>query len=266
MSLLDIALAWTTYADSHHLPRPRRAAERLRGLAEGADEGAAHPFGIAESRELRDAFDRFRRGLHALSRHFDAQTLDRLRRRGAGLGDEGAGKMPRAHAGLFGEVFHRQRCIEMFARPDQEFSEAAARRFQFQQRRELRLAAAAAVIEHELARGLLRDLLAKILGHHGERQIDAGSDAGRTPDVAVADEDLVRLQLHLGIGGKKMRCTPPMRGGAAAVEQAGFGKDVGAGADAGDADAALCQFPHERERLRADRRPPRALASRDNQG
>ena len=61
----------------------------MRGLAEGADEGAAHPFGIAESRELRDAFDRFRRGLHALSRHFDAQTLDRLRRRGAGLGDEG---------------------------------------------------------------------------------------------------------------------------------------------------------------------------------
>jgi hypothetical protein len=25
------------------LPRPRRAAQRLRGLAEGADEGAAHP-------------------------------------------------------------------------------------------------------------------------------------------------------------------------------------------------------------------------------
>ena len=31
----------------------------------------------------------------------------------------------------------------------------------------------------------------------------------------------------------------PMRGGAAAVEQAGLGEDIGAGADAGDADATF---------------------------
>ena len=72
------------------------------------------------------------------------------------------------------------------------------RRLQFQQRGELRLAAAAAVVEHELARGLLRDLVAVILRHHRQRQIDAGGDAGRTPDIAVADEDPVGLQLYLG--------------------------------------------------------------------
>ena len=60
------------------------------------------------------------------------------------------------------------------------------------------------------------------------------------PDVAVADEDAVGLQLHLRIGFEKMPRALPMRGGAAAVEQAGFGEDIGAGADAGDADAALC--------------------------
>src|ERR1700682_1714073 len=110
--------------------------------------------------------------------------------------------MPRTHAGLLGQVLDGEWRIEMLARPGQKRSEAPARRFQFQQRRELRLAAAAAVIEHELARGLLRDLLAMILGYHGERQIDAGGDPRRTPDVAVADEDLVRLQFYLGIGGK----------------------------------------------------------------
>jgi NhaP-type Na+/H+ or K+/H+ antiporter len=39
-------------------PRPRRAAKRLRGLAEGADEGAAHPLRIAEAGRLRHLLDR----------------------------------------------------------------------------------------------------------------------------------------------------------------------------------------------------------------
>ena len=46
----------------------------------------------------------------------------------------------------------------------------------------------------------------------------------------------------------------PMRGGAAAVEQAGFREDIGARADAGDADAALGHRAHEGERLCAGRR------------
>ena len=45
----------------------------------------------------------------------------------------------------------------------------------------------------------------------------------------------------------------PMRGGAAAIEQAGLGKDVGAGADAGETDAASCHGPHEVKRLLAPR-------------
>ena len=58
----------------------------------------------------------------------------------------------------------------------------------------------------------------------------------------------------------------PMRGGAAAVEQAGFGQHVGAGADAGDADAALGHRAHEgrassshvRRGLARPRRRPRS--------
>src|SRR6185437_4036124 len=60
------------------LSRPRRTAQRLRRLAEGADESAPHPLGIAEAGDLGDALDRLAGGLHALARHLDAQPLDRL--------------------------------------------------------------------------------------------------------------------------------------------------------------------------------------------
>ena len=41
-----------------NLRRPRRAPQRLRRLAEGADKGAPHPIRVAKPGELRDAFDR----------------------------------------------------------------------------------------------------------------------------------------------------------------------------------------------------------------
>ena len=93
-------------------PKARMKARRIRS-------GSRKP--VAS----RDALDRLAGGLHALPRHLDAQPLHRLRRRGAGLGDEGAGKMPRTHAGLLGEILHRQRRVEMFARPGQQRPEAA---------------------------------------------------------------------------------------------------------------------------------------------
>src|SRR5439155_26003582 len=108
---------------------------------------------------------------------------------------------------------------------------------------ELRLAAAAAVIEHELPRGLLRDVIAEILRDYRQRQVDAGGDPRRTPDVAVAHENPVGLQFYSRIGRQEMPGALPVRGGASAVEQAGFGKDVGSGADAGDAHRSLCRCP-----------------------
>ena len=147
-------------------------------------------------------------------------------------------------------------------------TEAAGRRFQFQQRGELRLAAAAAVIEHELARGLLRDFVAEIFRHHRQRKIDAGADA--RPNVQILPS---RVKMRSGssftlrIGAEEMPGARPMRGGAAAVEQAGFGQDVGARADAGDAHAALGHRAHERQascrispRPSPPRRPPRSAS------
>ena len=62
-----------------------------------------------------------------------------------------------------------------------------------------------------------------------------------------------------------MPCALPMRGGAAAVEQAGLGEQMGAGADAGDANAAFCQPPHEGERGLAFRRLVHPLAAGHDQ-
>jgi hypothetical protein len=60
-----------TVADRRALPGPCRTTQRLRRLAEGADEGAAHPLRIAKAGGLRHALDRLAGGLHALPRHFD---------------------------------------------------------------------------------------------------------------------------------------------------------------------------------------------------
>src|SRR6185437_6311339 len=62
--------AWMSL-DRRTLPRSCRATQRLRRLAEGADEGAAHPLRIAKAGRLRDALDRLTGRLHALPRHFD---------------------------------------------------------------------------------------------------------------------------------------------------------------------------------------------------
>src|SRR4051812_351951 len=118
--------------DEFSLSCPCRAPQRLRRLTEGADESAPHALGVAEAGCLRDELDRLARGLHALARDLDAQALDGLRGRRAGLGGKGAGKMPRTHASAVGEIFDRQAGVEVLARPGQQRAEAPVRRLQFQ--------------------------------------------------------------------------------------------------------------------------------------
>ena len=123
-------------------PRPRRAAQRLRRLAEGADEGAAHPLGIGEAGRLGDALDRLAddctraraTSMRSRSIAFDGvMPVSAMKARA---------KCRALMPALLGEVLHRQRRVEMFARPGKQRLEAPGRRLQFQQRRELRLAAA----------------------------------------------------------------------------------------------------------------------------
>ncbi|MEY9481254.1 hypothetical protein ABH981_005467 [Bradyrhizobium ottawaense] len=104
-----------------------------------------------------------------------------------------------------------------------------------------------------------------VLGDHRERQIDARRNSCRRPDIAVAGEDLVRLELHLRIARDEIARPPPMRGGAAAVEQPRLGQHIGARADARHAHAAPRQPLHEGARDLAARGIRNARAARDHQ-
>ena len=237
--------------------RIEAARERVQSSRE-AIELVAEATGFGDPERMRRAF------IRAFGQ--PPQALDRFRRRRAGLGGKGAREMPRAHAGTIGQVLHRQRRVEIFARPGQQRAEPAVRRLQLQQRGELRLAAAAAMIEHELARGVLRDLLAMVLHDHGQRKVDPGGDAGRTPDVAVTHENAVRLELDVRIGAEKLPRALPMRGGALAIEQTGRCEDEGAGTDTGDAGAAPGRAAHKAPYAGVVRGRLDAITAGDDQG
>src|SRR5215207_293729 len=59
-----------------------------------------------------------------------------------------------------------------------------------------------------------RDLAAEVLLDERQREVHAGGDARRGGHVAVADEDLVGLDLDLRMAPPKLRAVGPVRGGA----------------------------------------------------
>ncbi len=79
------------------------------------------------------------------------------------------GEVARAHRRLLGQMVDAQIFIQPLARPGEQRAEPAARPFQIEQRRELRLAARPLAIDDELLGGAAGDLLAQILGDQRER-------------------------------------------------------------------------------------------------
>ena len=163
------------------------------------------------------------RGVAGLDRRpgdLQAQALHGLCGRRPGLRREGAGEVPRAHGGAVGEALDGQRLGEMRAHPLDQLDEAAGPPAQFHERRELRLAAGPALVDDELLRRPAGDVGAEIVLDEGQRQIDAGGDAGRGPDIAVADEDAIGVQLDLRIAAAEVvRAAPSAwwRGGRRAA-------------------------------------------------
>jgi len=140
----------------------------------------------------------------------------------------------RAHCRPVGEPLDWQPFAEPLARPGEQRRKPALRAIRLEQRRELRLAAGAPVVDHEILRRALCHRLAKIIADEGEREVDPSADPGRGPHRSVADEDAVRLDPNLRIGAGELGSARPVRGCATAVEQPGGGQDKGAGAHAGD--------------------------------
>jgi putative intracellular protease/amidase len=114
----------------------------------------------------------------------------------------------------------------------------------------------------DLALALIEDDLgAEVVLDQGERQVDAGGDAGRGPDRAVADEDAVGLQAHARMAAGDVDGVAPERGDAAArVDDHGQPALVGQGEHRLDALVGQPEALGARVHLDADRaRGERAL-------
>ncbi len=83
------------------------AAYGLGGVAEGAEEGAAHALPVGEAGFPGDDFDGVAALFHHQPRGFDTQALDRFGGGLAGFGAEGAAELARAEVCGLREVFHR---------------------------------------------------------------------------------------------------------------------------------------------------------------
>src|ERR1051326_5201857 len=92
--------------------RARVSPDHLGRLAEGAQEGAAHPIALREAGLPGADFDRVAAVLHHQASGLDAQALDRLGRRLAGLCAEDAAELARTQARRLGELPHRKWLIE----------------------------------------------------------------------------------------------------------------------------------------------------------
>jgi len=123
----------------------------------------------------------------------------------------------------------------VLAHPFDQLHEPARSPAHVHKTRELRLPAGPTLVNEKLLRGVARNLGAEIVLHQSEREIDAGRDAGRRPDLAVADEDAIGIERHVRIPTPSMVRAVPVRRSAAAVEPSGFRQKKGSRADAGDA-------------------------------
>src|SRR4051794_37742047 len=207
-----------------------------RAHAEPAVEGAAHRLDRAEAARARNDVDLLAGGLEPQAGVVHAQRLDVGRRRHSELATKCAREVARAHVRQLCEALDGQLLAEVAGEPGLQLTQGlAVGHLRSEMRAELRLAAGAACVDHEPARGLERDLAAEVLVDERQCQVHSGRDPRRGPDVAVAHVDGVGVDLDAREQIGELAGVGPVRGGAAAVEQACRGKDERAAADRGDA-------------------------------
>jgi hypothetical protein len=224
--------------------------DRLRRLAEPPQESAAHPLAVREACFLGNGIHGETTLFHQHARGFDAQVLDGFRRRLAGLRSKRPAELARAQSRRVGKFFDGQSAFQVSARIDQSPLNAVRFGLEFKKSRKLRLAAGAAMVDDHLARNRAGGLLAEVLFHHRQGQIDARRNSRGRPDRAVDDEDAILLDLELRISGLQVTREPPMSGRPAAVKGTGFGECECAGAGSGDSPRREHASLYEREQAR----------------
>ena len=100
---------------------------------------------------------------------------------------------------------------------------------------ELGLAAGSLEVDDKSPSNRRGGTVSVVVGDEGQREVDAGGDAGRGPHVAVADVDGVGVDGDTLVAVLEEPARVPVSGRPTTLQQAGGGEDEGAGADRGDA-------------------------------
>jgi len=193
--------------------------DRLRRLSVDADECPPHVLRVTEADCLRDAFDRFGSRLYAASGNIGAEPFHHTRGCGAGLRSECPAELAPAHAGRLREMLQCQCFGDVIAGIAKGGGNTIVLRRQIDGGGELRLAAMAAVVDDEVLCDALGDSETVILLDQGQREINSGCNARRSPYVSVPTIDAIRLDPDGWIVSLKASCISPMRRRSTPVQQ-----------------------------------------------
>lgn len=149
---------------------------------------------------------------------------------------EGAGEVPGREAGAFREPLDGQIRVRVLADPLLDLAQGlAAGGLSSELGAELRLITRAPEEDDEMAGDGERGVPAVVFLDQGEREIDACGDSGRGGDLPVADEDRIRIDVHVRIRTSQVGAERPVRRRATAVQQPGLGQQQRAAAHRHDA-------------------------------
>ena len=192
--------------------------------------------GVPKPQRGGDRGDRICGVLQPPARGLQANPLDVAGRRDTGLGAKGAREVARAHVRLRSHGLDRMLGGDIVDDQPLDFAQRLSSRLLSGKRgAELRLVAGAAQEQHQMTGDHQRGVAIEILLHERQREVHPRGNAGGGPDVAVAQEDRVWVDVHTGMQPRELRSGRPVRGGSAALEQPGARKQKGSRADRGRA-------------------------------
>jgi hypothetical protein len=224
----------------------------------------SHVFRITEADRLRDAFDRFCSCLYVASRQIGAEAFNHTRGCGAGLRPEYAAELAPAHAGCLRQMLERQCYGYVITGIAEGSGNMVVLGCQIDRGCELRLSAMAAMVDDEVLCNALGDGETMVLLDQGQREIDSGCNACRSPYVGVPTVDVIRLDPDGWIVSLKASRKSPVRRRSTSIQQPSCRERECARADARHApavvrsvnDTAECDGRKERTDWSADSEEP----------
>src|SRR3569623_609059 len=147
-------------------------------MAQSSQKGPPHASGVAETSLAGDLVERTGTGLDGVTRRIEPQLLNCLCRRTADFAEKRPGEISGAHRGIVGQLLDRERQLDVVLDPADESLEATGLAAAFEEPGKLGLAAGTAAVHHELLRRAAGEGSPEIVLDQGQRQVDAGRDAG----------------------------------------------------------------------------------------